>query len=52
MARRHTINNAPLSKAALAIFRALDLTMDVLDEAGLVEVKFQTSDEESDGDRD
>ena len=52
VARRHTINNAPLGKAALAIFRALDLPMDVLDEAGLVEVKFQTSDEESDGDRD
>tara|TARA_B100001057_G_scaffold483523_2_gene560403 strand:- start:507 stop:2243 length:1737 start_codon:yes stop_codon:yes gene_type:complete len=52
VARRHTINNAPLSKAALAIFRALNLSMDVLDEAGLVDVAFETSDEEGNSDCD
>lgn len=50
--RRHTIDNAPLNEEALAIFRTLELRVDVLQEAGLEEVMFAPSDDERGDDDD
>ena len=43
--RRHTIDNAPLNDKAYEIFRALELSIDVLDKADLVDVAFAPSDD-------